>query len=196
MLFENTKQRLSTYHGYSPGTEKILAFDRYDDISAKDHERIRRAGDGSTDCSLTTNSPLPSREAILKNKYNRLGLSCILSTLDMDAYMSIDIRYNVGFKHDEADVTIITYLLQAAESGESVIRILTDDTDVFVLWYTGFGKCNCILQYRWNVGMGWSYISTRHVCYMVPSVCSCQECMPSTPATMYHAHSTRVRSVL
>ena len=26
MLFENTKQRLSSYHGYPPGTEKILVF--------------------------------------------------------------------------------------------------------------------------------------------------------------------------
>ena len=59
MLFENTKQRLSSHHGYSPGTEKILVFDRYDDISAKGHERIRRGGEGSTDYNLTINRPLP-----------------------------------------------------------------------------------------------------------------------------------------
>ena len=52
MLFENTKRRLSSYHGYPPGTEKILVFDRYDDISAKDHERIRRGGEGSTDYNM------------------------------------------------------------------------------------------------------------------------------------------------
>ena len=40
--------------------------------------------------------------------------------------MSIDSRYNNGgFEHDEADVTMIGYLLQAAEGGKSVIRILT-----------------------------------------------------------------------
>ena len=104
--FENTKQCLSSYHGYPPGTEKILVFDRYDDISAKDHERIRRAGEGSTDCNLTINSPLPSQDAILKNKH-KLYLSCILSTLAMVADMSIDSRNNGGFKHDEADVTMI-----------------------------------------------------------------------------------------
>ena len=53
MLFENTKQRVSSYHGYPPGTEKILVFDRYDDISAKDHERIRRRGEGTTNYNLT-----------------------------------------------------------------------------------------------------------------------------------------------
>ncbi len=60
MLFENTKQRLSSYHGNPPDSEKILVFDRYDDISGKGHERIRRGGGGSTDYNLTINSPLPS----------------------------------------------------------------------------------------------------------------------------------------
>ena len=133
ILFDNTKQRLSSYHGYPPGTEKILVFDRYDDITANDHEWIRRGGgEGSTDYNLTINSPLPSRDAILKNKH-KLELSRILSTLDMDADMAIDSRYNGGFEHEEADVTMISHLLQAAESGKSVIRILTNDTDVFVL---------------------------------------------------------------
>ena len=81
MLFENTEQRLSSYHGYPSGTEKILVFDRYDDIPANDHERIRRGGgEGSTDYNLTINSPLPSRDAILKNKHNELELSHAYST--------------------------------------------------------------------------------------------------------------------
>ena len=117
MLFENTKQRLTSYHGYPPGTEKILVFERNYDISAKDHETPWWCG-FYTDYNLTINSPLPSRDAILKNKHE-VDLSRILSTLDMDADMSIDSRYNGGFKHDEADVTMIAYLLQAAESGKS-----------------------------------------------------------------------------
>ena len=92
MLFENTKQRLYSYYDYPSGTEKILVFDRYDVISAKDHERIRRGGEDSTDYNLTINSPLPNRYAILKNKHNTLELSRILATLDMDADMSIDSR--------------------------------------------------------------------------------------------------------
>ena len=96
-------------------------FDRYDDTSSKDHEKIRRGGEGSTEYNLTINSPLPNRDAILKNKHNKLELSRILSTLDMDADMSIDSRYNVGFEHDKTGVTMIAYLLQAAKSGTSVI---------------------------------------------------------------------------
>ena len=149
MLYENTKQRLSSYHGYPPVD---LVSDRYDDISVKDNERIRRAGEGSTDYNLTINSK--SRDAILKNKHNTLDLSHILSTLGMDADMSIiDIRYNGGFKHDEADVTLIAYLLQAAESGKSVIRILTDDTDVFVLlvyWVWKMRLHSAVQMESWN----------------------------------------------
>ena len=96
MLFENTEQRLSSYYGYPPGIEKILEFDRYDAISANDHEMIRRGGEGSTDNSLTIKSPLPNRDAIIKNKPNKLELSCILSTLDMGTDMSIDSRYKLN----------------------------------------------------------------------------------------------------
>ena len=35
--------------------------------------------------------------------------------------------------HGEADVTIATFLLDATKSSQSVTRILSDDTDVFVL---------------------------------------------------------------
>ena len=99
MLFENTKQSLSSYHVYPPGTQKILVFDRHDDISAKDHERIRHGCEGSTDYNLTI------------------------------------------------------YLLQATESGKSVIRILTDDTDVFVLlvyWVWKMQLHSAVQMERWN----------------------------------------------
>ena len=153
MLFENTKQRLSSYHGYPPGTDEILVFDRYDDISSKDHERIRRGGEGFTDYNLTINSPLPNRGAILKNKHNKLELSRILSILDMDADMSIDSRCNGDFEHDKTGVTMIAYLLQAAESGTSEIRILTDDTGIFVLlvyWVWKMHLHSAVQMERWK----------------------------------------------
>ena len=59
---------------------------------------------------------------------------------------------NGGFEHDEADVTMIAYILLAAEGGKSVIRILTDDTDVFVL-----------LEYWvWKMLLGHS-VSDQHI---------------------------------
>ena len=37
------------------------------------------------------------------------------------------------FLHVEADISIISYLFQAANAGRQVVRILSDDSDVFVL---------------------------------------------------------------
>ena len=37
------------------------------------------------------------------------------------------------FSHDEADVTMISYVFEAASRGKRVIRVLSDDTDVFLL---------------------------------------------------------------
>ena len=45
----------------------------------------------------------------------------------------MDSRDDGLFTHDEADVTLIAYMLQAAEFGKDVVRILSDDTDVFVM---------------------------------------------------------------
>ena len=70
--------------------------------------------------------------------------------------MSIDSRYNGGFEHDKAGVTMIarsTVVLQAAESGNSVIRILTDDTDVLVLlvyWVWKMQLHSAVQMEHWN----------------------------------------------
>ena len=58
---------------YPPEAKKLVLFDRYydDEPTAKDHERMRRAGAGSKDFHLTPNTPLPCRKAILKNSKNK-----------------------------------------------------------------------------------------------------------------------------
>ena len=35
--------------------------------------------------------------------------------------------------HAEADITLCSYMLKAVEDGAQTIRILSDDTDVFIL---------------------------------------------------------------
>ena len=54
---------------YQP-TEVLFIFDRYDDRSAKDHERIWRAGEGAINYNITISSKLPCRDAIMKSKAN------------------------------------------------------------------------------------------------------------------------------
>ncbi len=45
---------------------------------------------------------------------------------------------------------MIAYLLQAAEGAKSVIRILTDDTDVFVLMVWKIQLHSAVQLERWN----------------------------------------------
>ena len=37
------------------------------------------------------------------------------------------------FQHDETDITIISHVLRASTEGKKVIRVKSDDSDVFVL---------------------------------------------------------------
>ena len=128
VIVASISTRLSTLAG-----DKVLVFDKYYDVSAKDHDRMRRAGIGFISYDLTNNTPLPSRYVIMKNKHNKLQLSNILSTYDFGKGVTVESRSDGVFAHDEADITMISYLLMAAEFGTRVIRILSDDTDVFVL---------------------------------------------------------------
>ena len=128
VLVASMKARLASLPG-----ECVLVFDRYDHVSPKDHERMRRGGVGSMNYNLAINSPLPSRDAILKNKHNKRQLSWVLSTFDMSTAVTIDTQYTGVFGHEEAGVTIISYVLQAVGEGKNVVRVLCDDTDVFVL---------------------------------------------------------------
>ena len=143
-IVDSMKQHISYYPNHS---KKIIVFDKYDDCSVKDHERVRRAGEGSVSYNLTHNSPLPHRDAIMKNKQNKVELTRLISSFDMGENVSTESRADATFDHDEADITLISYLLQDAEPGK-VIRIVSDDTDVFVLLVYWIWKANLVNKCR------------------------------------------------
>ena len=67
-------------------------------------------------------------------------------------------------------MAMIAYLLQAAESGKSVIRILTDDTDVFALlvYWVWIKQLHSAVQVeRWN----WMVIDINATCLLLGSKC-------------------------
>ena len=47
--------------------------------------------------------------------------------------MTMETKDDGAFSHDKADITIVSYVLAAANDGKNAIRVLSDDTDVFVL---------------------------------------------------------------
>ena len=42
------------------------------------------------------------------------------------------IQNDGAFGHDGADITMISYVLESANDGKDVVRVLSDKTDVFV----------------------------------------------------------------
>jgi len=149
-LIASIQGRLSHYPF---GTEKILVFDKYHDVSAKDHERMRRAGEVIIDYELSITSSLPKRDAILKSKNNKRKLASVLHTFSLGESYRMDTADDGAFGHDEADITMISYVLEAANSDKAVIRVLSDDTDVFVLlvYWVYRAQLECKVQMeRWD----------------------------------------------
>ena len=112
-----------------------MLFDPYyeDEPIAKVHERMGRAGTGSKDFHLTPNNPLPCRETILKNSKNKSLLASILCGYPLQNNVQLVNKLDCLVTHEEADITLCSYILDAAASSAETIRIVCDDTDVFVL---------------------------------------------------------------
>ena len=83
--------------------------------------------------NLTLTSPLPNREVIMKSKANKRLLSRLLCTCTL-APNSLMVGEDEGlFNHEEADVLMVSFMIDAVRDGKKVIRILSGDTDVFVI---------------------------------------------------------------
>ena len=78
-LAECMRSRLIKYNGIYRHMQDVI-FDRYAGISAKDHEKQRRAGEGCAQYQMTLTSPLTDRDAIMKNKAN-IDVSTVTPTL-------------------------------------------------------------------------------------------------------------------
>ena len=120
---------------YPLEAQKLVLFDRYydDEPTAKDHERMRRAGAGPMDFHLTPNTPLPCRKAILKNSKNKSLLASILCGYPTQNNVQLFNKLECLVTHEEADITLCSHMLKAASSSAETVRIVCDDTDVFVL---------------------------------------------------------------
>ena len=98
---------------------------------------MRRAGAGSKDFHLTPNTPLPSE--------NKSLLASILCGYPLQNNVQLVNKFDFLVTHEEADITLCSYMLEAAASSAGMVRIVCDDTDVFVLvvywtWRKTIGK--------------------------------------------------------
>ena len=138
---------------YPPVSKKIVLFDRYDQEapSAKDHARTRRGR--AKEVHLTPNTLLPCREVILHNSKNKNLLNNILCSYPLPHNMQLVNMLDCVVTHEEADVTLCSYMLKAVAAGAQTTRIFSDDTDVFVLleyWTSRMRVVAKIQMEKWN----------------------------------------------
>ena len=73
-------------------TETFVIFDRYEQVSAKDHERQRGAEESSTEYRLTLTTPLPSHNKVMKNKANKRRLGELMYTHSLGDHIVLERR--------------------------------------------------------------------------------------------------------
>ena len=89
----------------------------------------------------------------MKSKNNKRKLASVLSTFSVGDMTTTKSRDESAFDHDVADITMISYVIKAAKYGKDVIRVLSDDTDVFVLlvyWVYREEMTSKVQMERWD----------------------------------------------
>lgn len=133
----------------------FLIFDKYLEHSIKGSTRLERAGKFLRSHNLTLEMPLPARETILHSTKNKQQLIKLISeqllkeftvecckhrllvTSDVipeETHLGVCIkRLDLSTTHEEADVIIPQQLVHAVNEGAECIKVVCDDSDVFVL---------------------------------------------------------------
>ena len=149
-----------------------VIFDRYDGVSAKDHERLRRSGDGSRPYHLAINTPLPARKDVMGIKDNKRQLIQLLCTFHISEKAELVSYLDCMARHDDADITLISYMLHAVREGAHRVRIQCDDTDVFVLQVYWSWKANVEADVRFEKWDG-AVLSINDTVVSLGAKCKC-----------------------
>lgn len=154
--------------------DTYLIFDRYNDNSIKEITRTSRAGKHASRIhQLTLVTPLPPQKVCLtvtKNKVQLINLiwaylrehreqlpqngNVLVVTASEPTPIQISNEYveerqDLRTTHEEADVIIVQQVVHLAGIGRDSIRVIADDTDVFVLLLHFFREkeltCNIVM---------------------------------------------------
>ena len=148
-----------------------LIFDRYYPYSIKSCTRTSRAGKASRHHQLSLDTPLPPQHVVLTVAYNKKQLIDILcqhilqriafvQASDAAAHKLVltgfdpvptqvsegvqTVREDLRTTHEEADVIIARQMVSAAREGHLSIKVVSDDTDVFLLLMHFYHQCELL----------------------------------------------------
>ncbi|KAH3868281.1 hypothetical protein DPMN_031424 [Dreissena polymorpha] len=94
--------------------------------------------------------PCQKRGNHKKQEKNQQRLARILGTFNLGENVKMETPDDGLFDHDETDVTIVSYMLKCAKSNHGVVRVLSDDTDIFILLGVWVYRANVV--FKWNDG--------------------------------------------
>ena len=119
-------------------------------------EKIRWAGESTLIFELSIISSLPKRDVIMKSKNYKRNLERVFSTFNAGENLMMQTRDDEEFDHDESDITMISYVTEAANSAKNVVRVLSNNTGVLVLlvYWVCRKELQCKVQMDWSGGMG------------------------------------------
>ena len=162
-----------------------MIIDRYGNVSAKDHERSHRAGGAvPAEYNLTLTSPLPNRDIIMKSKANKRFISRLLCTCTMDSHILMVGEDEGLLNHDEADVLMISYMIEAwGRARGSFVSSVTIQTFSFS-WFSGLGSLWSLFWFSWKSGMGVCCMLTTLQQLWAIKVFSPLRCMQSQDVTL------------
>ena len=145
-----------------------VIFDRYYEYSIKTSTRTSRTvQQASIRCRLTPSTPLPAQSIVLtvtENKQHIIGTICeqrrekgetneasmkhsLLVTgpasIPVEIFKGVAIeRRDLESTHEEADAIIPRQVVDAATQGSNCIKVICDDTDVFILLMHYYQQCS------------------------------------------------------
>ena len=140
---------------YATSAHVYVVFDRYYEYSIKSCTRQRRLSYVCQEVDLKLTTPLPSQSVLLKFTKNKIKLIKLLAEYLLQNFPedspkrlivtsghptpkqvfkgSITERDDLRTTHEEADVIIPRQVISAMHEGASCVRVICDDTDVFLL---------------------------------------------------------------
>ena len=74
----------------------------------------------------------------------------MLCTFDLGNNITLVNKADSICNHDEADISLASYMIKAAAEGSGTVRVLSEDTDVFVLlvYWCWRNKLTCISKWK------------------------------------------------
>ena len=119
-----------------------ICFNRYGNVSSKGHERSHRAGGAvPAEYNLTRTSLLSIRYVVMKSKANQRLISRLLCTCRMNSHIVMVGEDEGLLNHDEADVLMISYKIEAVRTGKRVI--------LWVIKVFNSSECtHCVLAFQ------------------------------------------------